>query len=102
MKKLNELKVVMDMLMSKYAARVPDVKKVIQDLIRENVIQNENEISNDHIAFRTMGVPNLGIGSLEKIFLHYGYIKKIITVLKEKNLMRIGIHRLHLNSLEYS
>ena len=76
MKKLNELKIVMDMLMSKYAARVPDVKKVIQDLIRENVIQNENEISNDHIAFRTMGVTHLGIGSLEKIFLHYGYIKK--------------------------
>lgn len=76
MKKLDELKIVMDMLMIRYANRVPDVKKVINDLIRENVIQSENDISNDHIAFRTMGVEYLGIASLEKIFLHYGYTKK--------------------------
>lgn len=76
MKKLDELKIVMDMLMIRYADRVPDVKKVINDLIRENVIQSENDISNDHIAFRTMGVEYLGIASLEKIFLHYGYTKK--------------------------
>jgi hypothetical protein len=76
MKNLNELKTVMNMLMSKYADRVPDVKKIIKDLIREDVIKNEDEISNDHIAFRTMGVSHLGIASLEKIFLHYGYTKK--------------------------
>ena len=33
-------------------------------------------IENDHIAFRTMGVPHLGIASFEKIFLHYGYQKR--------------------------
>ena len=76
MKKLDELKIVMGMLMIRYADRVPDVKKVINDLIRENVIQSENDISNDHIAFRTMGVEYLGIASLEKIFMHYGYTKK--------------------------
>lgn len=73
---LNELSIVMDALMSKYAERVPDVKKIIQDLIREEIIQSDQEIQNDHIAFRTMGVPHLGIASLEKIFLHYGYTKK--------------------------
>jgi hypothetical protein len=76
MKKLDELKIVMEMLMIRYADRVPDVKKVINDLIIENVIQSENDISNDHIAFRTMGVEYLGIASLEKIFMHYGYTKK--------------------------
>lgn len=76
MNKLDELKIVMGMLMIRYADRVPDVKKVINDLIRENVIQSENDISNDHIAFRTMGVEYLGIASLEKIFMHYGYTKK--------------------------
>lgn len=76
MNKLGELKIVMGMLMIRYADRVPDVKKVINDLIRENVIQSENDISNDHIAFRTMGVEYLGIASLEKIFMHYGYTKK--------------------------
>jgi hypothetical protein len=76
MNKLDELRIVMGMLMIRYADRVPDVKKVINDLIRENVIQSENDISNDHIAFRTMGVEYLGIASLEKIFMHYGYTKK--------------------------
>ncbi len=43
------------------------------DLLKESVIKDANEIENDHIAFRTMGVPFLGIQSLEKIFLHYGF-----------------------------
>lgn len=76
MTKINDLTIVMNALMSKYAERVPDVKKIIRDLIHEGVINNEQEIQNDHIAFRTMGIPNLGIASLEKIFLHYGYSKK--------------------------
>src|SRR3954447_22270453 len=45
-------------------------------MITEGVINNDAEIENDHIAFRTMGVPHLGIQSLEKIFLHYGYEKR--------------------------
>ena len=66
----------MNALMTKYSERVPDVKKIIHDLIRENIISDVNEIRNDHIAFRTMGVPHLGIASLEKIFLHFGYVRK--------------------------
>lgn len=76
MNKLEELKIVMNALMQRYAERVPGVKKILNDLIQEGVIRNETEISNDHIAFRTMGVPHLGIASLEKIFLHYGYTKR--------------------------
>lgn len=76
MKKLDELKIVMDCLMQQYAERVPDVKKILSYLVNEGVIHHENEISNDHIAFRTMGLPHLGIASLEKIFLHYGYTKR--------------------------
>ena len=76
MNKIEELKIVMNALMQKYAERVPDVKKILNDLIQEGVIRNETEISNDHIAFRTMGVPHLGIASLEKIFLYYGYTKR--------------------------
>ena len=70
------LSIVMDALMTIYSERVPDVKKIIQDLITENIISDRNQIRNDHIAFRTMGVPQLGIASLEKIFLHYGYVRK--------------------------
>lgn len=63
----------MNALMTIYSERVSDVKKIIHDLIRENVISDGNEIRNDHIVFRTMGVPHLSIALLEKIFIlnHY-------------------------------
>ena len=64
---------VLDGLMTRYKERVPDVAAVINALIKEHVITNAAEIENDHIAFRTIGVPFLGIQSLEKIFLNYGY-----------------------------
>ncbi|MBN8825772.1 MULTISPECIES: DUF1338 domain-containing protein [unclassified Spirosoma] len=63
-------------LMRRYSERVPDVQKVIEAMIDEGIISAASEIENDHIAFRTMGVPNLGIASFEKIFLHYGYEKR--------------------------
>ncbi|UFH54134.1 DUF1338 domain-containing protein [Spirosoma sp. KNUC1025] len=63
-------------LMRRYSERVPDVQKVIKAMIEEGIITAPEEIENDHIAFRTMGVPNLGIASFEKIFLHYGYEKR--------------------------
>lgn len=74
--KTKQLQQVLNGLMARYKERVPDVKAVIKAMIEEDVIANGDEIENDHIAFRTMGVPNLGIQSLEKIFLHYGYKKK--------------------------
>ncbi|GAB4056201.1 2-oxoadipate dioxygenase/decarboxylase family protein [Spirosoma litoris] len=63
-------------LMRRYSERVPDVQNVINAMLDAGIIQSPNEIENDHIAFRTMGVPNLGIASFEKIFLHYGYEKR--------------------------
>lgn len=62
--------------MNRYKERVPDVSTIINAMIKEGIIQSDAEIENDHIAFRTMGVPFLGIQSLEKIFLHYGYEKR--------------------------
>ena len=43
-------------------------KKIISNMITHNLINHENEIQNDHIAFRTLGYKNLGIKSLEKFF----------------------------------
>src|SRR6266487_3485841 len=63
-------------LMTRYKNRMPDVAAIINAMIKENVINSDVEIENDHIAFRTIGVPFLGIKSLEKIFLHYGFEKK--------------------------
>ncbi|HEY9260299.1 DUF1338 domain-containing protein [Chitinophaga sp.] len=69
------LKDVLKGLMDRYQQRVPDVAAVIAAMIEEGIIQQADDIENDHIAFRTMGVPQLGVQSLEKIFLHYGYTK---------------------------
>ena len=63
-------------LMRRYSERVPDVQNIINALLEAGVIRSPDEIENDHIAFRTMGVPNLGLASFEKIFMHYGYEKR--------------------------
>lgn len=73
---LHTLDVVLDGLMRRYQARVPDVAAIINTMIKAGIIQSADDIENDHIAFRTMGVQHLGIASLEKIFLHYGYQKR--------------------------
>lgn len=70
------LEVVLEGLMKRYSERVPDVKKITGAMVSEGIISNENEIENDHVAFRTMGVEHLGIASFEKIFLALGYEKK--------------------------
>jgi len=72
--------------MTRYRERVPDVSAIIDAMIKENIIQQPSDIENDHIAFRTMGVPQLGIQSLEKIFLHYGYQKRDFYHFPEKKL----------------
>lgn len=58
-----------------YSKRVPDVNKITTAMIKKGLVNNQNEIVNDHVAFRTMGVKNLGINSFEKIFLKHGYKK---------------------------
>ena len=70
------LTLILDALFTTYEERVPDVRKITQGMIRAGMVKSQTEIINDHIAFRTMGVPNLGIASFEKIFLAHGYTKK--------------------------
>ena len=73
-------------LMNRYKERVPDVAAIINAMIDEHIISKAGDIENDHIAFRTMGVPHLGIQSLEKIFLYYGYTKMDCYLFSEKKL----------------
>jgi hypothetical protein len=77
---------VLNGLMTRYKERVPDVAAIIRIMMEDNIIESDNEIENDHIAFRTLGVANLGIRSFEKIFLHYGYQKRDHYYFKEKKL----------------
>ena len=73
-------------LMRRYQERVPDVQAIINAMVAEEIIQKPEDIDNDHIAFRTLGVPNLGIPSIEKIFLHLGYEKRDSYNFPEKKL----------------
>ena len=73
---MKTLEFVLNGLMRRYRERVPDVNKVADAMIAEGIITDANEIENDHVAFRTMGVPQLGVQSFEKIFLHFGYQKR--------------------------
>jgi 4-aminobutyrate aminotransferase len=70
------LNTVLNGLMQRYIQRVPDVAKITSAMIHEGLISRPSDIENDHIAFRTMGVHQLGIASLEKIFLYYGYTRR--------------------------
>jgi hypothetical protein len=80
------LRYVLNGLMRRYRERVPDVGRIFAAMVREGIIESEAEIENDHIAFRTMGVPYLGIASFEKIFLHYGYERRDAYRFEEKRL----------------
>jgi hypothetical protein len=73
-------------LMRRYSARVPDVARVVSCLVNDGLIASAAEIENDHIAFRTMGVPHLGIASFEKIFFHLGYQRRDPYFFPEKRL----------------
>ena len=66
---------ILDALFEVYAERVPDVRKITQAMIAEGMVIDQTDIVNDHVAFRTLGVNNLGIASFEKIFLAHGYTK---------------------------
>lgn len=76
MNRIDILNSVLNGLMTRYKERVPDVGGIIAAMQQEGVIQDADDIENDHIAFRTMGVPQLGIKSFEKIFTYYGYTKR--------------------------
>lgn len=80
------LQAVLGGLMKRYKERVPDVAAILSAMKKENILEDPSEIENDHIAFRTLGVDHLGIQSLEKIFLHYGYIKMDYYYFPEKKL----------------
>ncbi|MCF2506517.1 DUF1338 domain-containing protein [Dyadobacter sp. CY107] len=73
---LETLDIVLNGLMRRYKERVPDVGVILNAMVSEDIVSSADNIENDHIAFRTMGVPNLGVQSFEKIFLHYGYQKR--------------------------
>jgi len=82
----NLLAEVLNGLFKIYEKQVPDVKLISSAMLSEKIIENKNEIVNDHIAFRTLGLANLGIQSFEKIFMYHGYVKKEYYYFKTKKL----------------
>ena len=64
---------VLDAIMQDYQQRVPQVAQIGKTLITQGIIDNANQIENDHIAFRS--VCQAGFDALEQIFLLLGYRK---------------------------
>lgn len=69
----NALDYFINELFTRYRANVPAVEKITNALVEKGIVSSQDDIVNDHIAFRTLGVPHLGIASFEKIFLHHGF-----------------------------
>ncbi|MGC6478884.1 MAG: DUF1338 domain-containing protein [Flavobacteriaceae bacterium] len=86
MNSTQKLQAILEALFRPYRNRVPDVGLVLEQMLRQKIINDETDIENDHIAFRTLGVPHLGIQSFEKIFLHYGYTKQDAYKFEKKKL----------------
>lgn len=73
-------------LFSRYQSSVPAVSKITNALVEKGIVASQDEIINDHIAFRTLGLPHLGIASFEKIFLYHGFKKMDKYFFEEKKL----------------
>ncbi|WP_420322669.1 DUF1338 domain-containing protein [Flagellimonas sp.] len=80
------LDIILKSIFEPYKKNVADVETISKAMIKKGLISKEEDIINDHIAFRTLGVPNLGIASLEKIFLAHGYQKMEAYYFEEKKL----------------
>jgi hypothetical protein len=86
MNKYNLLDAVLSGLMRRYRERVPDVEAILKAMKKRGMISSEEDIENDHIAFRSLGVPHLGIASMEKIFFRLGYQRRDYYYFLEKKL----------------
>lgn len=75
------LDTLLDMMWKDYCQLNPDAKKIYDVLTAEG-----ETVLNDHIALRTFKHPRLGIASLAKQFLKYGYVQKGEYVFTEKKL----------------
>lgn len=76
--RITALQRVFDGLMRRYQERVPAMRTIVDAMVAEGLIAGPGpaRIESDHIALRTMGVPQLGIASIERVFLHYGYERR--------------------------
>lgn len=76
LEKLAKLDFILAGLMRRYRERVPAVGRVLNLMQQHEMIAAEDQIENDHIAFRTIAAPLLGIRSIDAIFLDCGYEKR--------------------------
>lgn len=81
-----KLDCIYDGLIGRYRDRVPAVGQILDAMVAAAIIPTRDGIENDHVAFRTLGVPNLGIASLEKVFLQHGYERRDAYFFEKKKL----------------
>ena len=81
----NTLDTFLNILFERYCKNVPAVEKITDTLIKRGVINSQEEIVNDHIAFRTLAVPHLGINHLRKFSCITDTKKGTIIILNPKS-----------------
>ena len=79
------LKQVLNGLMRRYKERVPDVPAIFAAMNKEGLLSDPSEIENDHIAFRTLGVPHLGISRWKKYLFIMDTRRWTTTISRRKN-----------------
>ena len=82
-KQLDDL---IDSIMKGYQKRVPQLNHLLEKMKEEKLVDSIKDIENDHFAFRTVGLPQLGIESLAPIFTHFGYFRKDFLHFESKKL----------------
>ena len=63
----NTINLVLESLFETYSKRVPDLTKITNAMVLNNIISDQSEIINDHIAFRTM---HPGAGNYDKTIVN--------------------------------
>lgn len=77
---------VIDLALQRYRAATPTVDAIRRIFLAAGALVPPGAFANDHIAFRTFGVPGLGIASLERFFRAAGYERRDDYRFEEKRL----------------
>lgn len=68
------LKASLDTILQRYIAETPTAQRVLDEVYRHGY--GEDQVAHDHLAFRTFGLPGLGLEALGAAFQGLGYSRK--------------------------
>ncbi|GAC1549457.1 MAG: DUF1338 domain-containing protein [Vulcanimicrobiaceae bacterium] len=73
---MNVIATVLERAERRYRAATPSVEALRRTLLAAGALEPPGDFANDHVAFRTFGVPGLGIASLDRALRASGYERR--------------------------